>query len=87
MAYIKTEPDGRIASASINFHCGEGEIELDLPEGITIGNITEYRYVDGEWIYDPEPEPEPEPPKPAAESVTYDELAAAIREGVNSYGQ
>lgn len=31
--------------------------------------------------YDPPPEPEPEP---APEYVTYSELAAAIREGVNS---
>ena len=31
----------------------------------------------------PEPEPEPEP-EPAPEYVTYEELAAAIREGVNS---
>lgn len=31
----------------------------------------------------PEPEPEPEP-EPAPEYVTYEELAAAIREGVNA---
>lgn len=31
--------------------------------------------------YDPPPEPEPEPP---SEYVTYAELAAAIREGVNA---
>lgn len=32
---------------------------------------------------DPEPEPTPEP-EPAPEYVTYSELAAAIREGVNA---
>lgn len=32
----------------------------------------------------PEPEPEPEP---TGEYVTYDELAKAIKEGVNSYGK
>ena len=30
------------------------------------------------------PAPEPEPPSPGGEYVTYDELAKAIREGVNS---
>lgn len=87
MAYMKLEEDGRIASASINFHCGDGEIEVELPEDVTMDNIREHRYVNGEWIHDPLPEPEPVTPQPAAESVTYDELAAAIREGVNSYGQ
>lgn len=49
-------------------------------------DITKYRYVDGEYIYDPQPEP-PEPePEPQGEYATYDELAAAIKEGVNSYG-
>ena len=39
------------------------------------------------YIYDPVPRPEPIEPEPEPEYVTYDELAAAIREGVNSYGQ
>lgn len=30
------------------------------------------------------PAPEPEPPSPGGEYVTYDELAKAIREGVNA---
>lgn len=27
-------------------------------------NVTDYRYVDGEFVYDPIPDPEPEPPTP-----------------------
>lgn len=49
-------------------------------------NLNDYKYIDGEYIYDPVPQPEPPEPEPAPEYVTYDELAEAIREGVNSYG-
>ena len=31
------------------------------------GNITQYKYIDNEFIYDPLPEPEPEIPAPTAE--------------------
>lgn len=49
-------------------------------------DLTQYRYVDGEYVYDPRPQPEPPEPTPAGEYATYDEMAEAIREGVNSYG-
>lgn len=42
---------------------------------------------DGTYTYSPvERPPDPES-EPSGEYVTYDELAQAIREGVNSYGQ
>lgn len=43
---------------------------------------------DGTYTYNPVPRPpEPEPTEPSeVGDVTYDELAKAIREGVNSYG-
>lgn len=50
-------------------------------------DLTQYRYVDGEYIYDPRPQPQPPEPTPTGEYVTYGELAEAIREGVNSYGK
>ena len=50
-------------------------------------NARNYLYIDGEYVYDPLPDSEPIELKPKAEYVTYDALAAAIREGVNSYGQ
>ena len=34
-----------------------------LPEG----DVTQYRYVDGEFVHDPMPEPEPETPAPTPE--------------------
>lgn len=49
-------------------------------------SITDYLYIDGEYVYDPLPKPEAEPePTPTTAYVSYDELAKAIREGVNSY--
>lgn len=59
---------------------GEGATEKEK-------DASNYKYIDGEYVYDPLPEPEPIEPEPTTEYATYDELAAAIREGVNSYGQ
>lgn len=52
-----------------------------LPEG----NLPDYLYINGEYVYDPLPEPvQPEPvPEPSGDSV-WDELDAAYQEGVNS---
>lgn len=78
---------GRILSACVVLSIGnyEGMPQVgSLPEG----DISDYRYLGGEYVYDPLPEPEPPEPEPTAGNyVTYDELAAAIREGVDSYGQ
>lgn len=49
-----------------------------LPEG----DITDYLYVDEQYIYDPLPKPEPAP-QPAEESV-WDQLDAAYQRGVDS---
>lgn len=61
--------------------------ELPLKEDGTPDNIADYLYVDGEYVYEPLPEPEPVEPEPTPEYATYDDLASAIREGVNSYGE
>lgn len=79
--------DGRILSATKDQYGAEGQPRVEaLPTGETDKekDITNWLYVDGQYQYDPLPaSPEPEP---APEYVTYDELAEAIREGVNSYG-
>ena len=51
------------------------------------GDITDYLYVDGKYTYDPLPKPEVTEPEPTPTTayVSYDELAKAIQEGVNSY--
>lgn len=74
--------DSRILSATEDKYGAEGQPRVtELPED----DISDYRFIDGEFVYDPLPKP-PEP-EPAPEYVTYDELAKAIREGVNSYGE
>lgn len=81
--------DNRILSATYEECAAEGMPIVDsLPAGETAeeNDISNYKYIDGEYIYDPLPQPEPPEPQPQGEYVTYDELAEAIREGVNSYG-
>lgn len=76
--------DRRILSATFAEYAPAGALLVDyLPEG----DISDYRYIDEQYVYDPLPEPEePEEPEPATanEAATWDELAAAIREGVNT---
>ena len=77
--------DGRVLSVTLDKYGAEGQPRVtEFPDD----DVSDYKYVDGEFIYDPLPEPtEPEPePEPQGEYVTYYELADAIREGVNNYG-
>lgn len=55
-----------------------------IVETLPDGNPTDYRYENGEFIHDPRPKPDP---TGSVTYATYDELAAAIQEGVNSYGK
>lgn len=61
------------------------------PEDLVPADATEeekdaynYLYVNGEYVYDPIPKEDPVDPE-TTEYVSYDEMAAAIKEGVNSY--
>lgn len=76
---------GRILSACVVLSIGNYD-GMPQVESLPDGDISDYRYLDGEYIYDPLPVPEPPEPEPGREYATYDELAAAIREGVDSYG-
>lgn len=64
MAYIKIDDTGRVTAASLTHHCGSGEIETTFPSGVSLENVHEYRFENGEWIHDPRPLPEPETPAP-----------------------
>ena len=76
--------DGRILSACI---CIEGQIYKNVVDTLPDGDVTDYKYINNEYVYDPLPDPEPEEPTALVEYATYDELAAAIKEGVNNYGK
>lgn len=58
---LNLDDDGRILSATYDKYGAEGQPRVtELPEG----NIADYKYIDGEYVYDPLPAP-PEPPEPA----------------------
>lgn len=84
MYALNLDTDGRILSACV---CLEGFEYTNIVETLPEGDISNYKYINGEYVYDPLPEPQPQPEPQGAEYATYDELAAAIKEGVNSYGK
>ena len=50
--------DGRILSATFPEYASEEAVTVDrLPDG----NIADYLFIEGEYVYDPIPEPEPGP--------------------------
>ena len=76
--------NGRIMSVCV---CLEGQKYENVVDSFPDGDVTNYRYKNGEFIHDPLPKPEPPEPTGSVTYATYDELAAAIQEGVNSYGK
>lgn len=79
-----------------------GDVENSIETDLSVEDFNDlpcflYKYENGLLTLDEEkkkqweeeqnkPEPEPEP-EPTGDYVTYDELANAIKEGVNSYGK
>lgn len=71
--------NNRIQYATYPQYAPDDAVIVDtLPDG----DITDYLYADGEYIYDPLPRPEPE--EPPVETSVWDELDAAYQEGVDS---
>lgn len=52
MAYIALDGNSRITAISNDFHIGENEVEIDLPEGFDINQHFNYKVVDGEFVFD-----------------------------------
>lgn len=68
MYALNLDMDNRILSAWIVLGIGnyDGMPKVDtLPDG----DITDYLYVDGVYVYEPLPEPEPTPTEPTADEV------------------
>ncbi len=93
MYALNLSSDGRILSATYPEFAPEDAIIVDiLPDG----DISDYLYINGEYIYDPLPAPEePETEESESGDSVWDELDAAYQagyeegytEGVNSaYG-
>jgi len=64
--------DNRILSAWVVLPNG-GYDNMPIVDELPEGNITDYLYVEGEYVHDPLPEPEPETPAPS-DSERIDEL-------------
>lgn len=70
MYALNLDIDGRILSVTFNQYAPQSQPRVDtLPEG----DVSDYRYEDGQYIYDPLPNP-PEP----ADEPTADEILDAL---------
>lgn len=65
MYSLNLDADNRILSACV---CLEGLEYTNVVDTLPDGDVSDYRYVDGEYVYDPLPKPEPTPAEPTAES-------------------
>ena len=66
MYALNLAEDNRILSATFEQYATEDMPKVDtLPDG----DITDYLYVDGQYVYKPLPEPEPTPTEPTADEV------------------
>lgn len=73
--------DNRILSACVVLENGNYD-GMPLVDELPEGDISNYLYQDGQYVYDPLPEPEPIP-EPETDDVSWDSMAEAIAEGVN----
>lgn len=67
MYALNLDTDGRILSACI---CLEGQTYENVVEALPDGDdITDYKYINNEYVYDPLPKTDPDPEEPTAEEL------------------
>ena len=66
MYALNLDTDGRILSACV---CLEGFEYINVVETLPDGDVTDYKYIDGVYVYEPLPEPEPTPTEPTADEI------------------
>ena len=59
MYSLNLDADNRILSACV---CLEGFEYENVVDTLPDGSISDYKYIGGEYVYDPLPEPQPEEP-------------------------
>ena len=79
MYALNLDKDGRILSACI---CLEGFEYTNIVDALPDGDISDYKYIGGEYVYDPLPEPEPQTEEPTTDDV----LDALLGIGGNANG-
>ena len=83
MYSLNLDADNRILSACV---CLEGFEYKNVVDTLPDGNISDYRYVDGEYVYNPLPKPEPKPEPQPEEPTTDGVLNALLGIGGNANG-
>ena len=76
---LNLSEDKRILSACVVLPNGNYD-GMPIVDVLPDGDVSDYLYVDGQYVYDPLPEPEPPEPAPSDDSV-WDELDAAYTAG------
>ena len=66
MYSLNLDTDNRILSACV---CLDGFEYTNIVDTLLDDDISDYKYIDGEYVYDPLPEPEPEPVEPTTDDV------------------
>ena len=79
MYSLNLDTDNRILSACV---CLEGFEYENVVDTLPDGSISDYKYIGGEYVYDPLPEPEPHTEEPTTDDV----LDALLGIGGNANG-
>ena len=79
MYSLNLDTDNRILSACV---CLEGFEYENVVDTLPDGSISDYKYINGEYVYDPLPEPKPQPEEPTTDDI----LDALLGIGGNANG-
>jgi len=63
---LNLDEDGRILSATYETYAAPS---MPLVEALPDGDITDYKYINNEYVYDPLPKTDPDPEEPTAEEL------------------
>ena len=63
---LRLAADGRVLAAYRSNRTDEGAVIVPR-DALPDGDVSQYRYEGGAFVYDPLPEPEPEPEEPTAQ--------------------
>ena len=66
MYSLNLDTDGRILSACV---CLKGKKYNNVVNALPEGDIVDYKYIDGEYVYDPLPKPEPGEAEPTSDEI------------------
>lgn len=77
MYALNLSADGRVLSATLESFAAQGQ---PLVEALPEGDISDYLYRDGAFVYDPTPQPSPEPARELSLAERIRDLEIAVCE-------